>query len=267
MVGEQLQTRGRIDRTSVPPICGTGNGITSNGCAASKCRPLRHDNTVSDCAVSPDGTQIVTLDYSGHVHWWEATTGREIRPPVRGHESAAGVTCDVMFSPDGSHLATSGWDDVKVWDASSGEQLHAWKPPAREENAMGFRGSPTARTASCWRASAHRLGAKEVTRVWDPVDGQRTVRTSSFLGSRVLDMAVSPDNRLLALACEDSTVWLVDAEHGKGQTNVARRSIVLVRLVQSRRAACRRRDRRVKGSKTAARFGFGTSSRAASDRP
>ncbi len=108
---------------------------------ANQMRPLRHDNTILDCAVSPDGTQIVTLDNIGQVHWWDATAGRELRPPTRGHDSAAGQTCDVMFSPGGRNFATSGWDDVKIWNASSGEQVHAWRPPRVEaESAIGIQG-------------------------------------------------------------------------------------------------------------------------------
>jgi WD40 repeat protein len=178
---------------------------------------LRHDNTLSDCAVSPDGTQIVILDYSGHIHWWEAIAGREIRPPIRGHDSAAGQTCDVMFSPDGSNFATSGWDDVKVWDAISGQQLDAWKAPlAGKENAMGIQGLAYSSDGKLFACVGTRLGAKEITRVWDPAT-RRELFTLSFLGSRVLDIAISPDNRLLALACEDSTVWLVDANTGNAR--------------------------------------------------
>ena len=179
--------------------------------------PRRHDNAVSDCAVNPDGTHVVTLDYSGHVHWWEATAGREIRPPVRGHDSAAGLTCDVMFSPDGGYLATSGWDDVKVWDARSGEQRHAWKPPrAGNENAMGIQGLAYSSDGKLLACVGTRLGAKEITRVWDAAKNSELF-TLPFLGSRVLDIAISPDNRLLAFACEDSTVWLVDANTGKAR--------------------------------------------------
>jgi WD40 repeat protein/serine/threonine protein kinase len=182
--------------------------------------PLRHDNALSDSAVSPDGTQIVILDYSGHVHWWDAATGREIRPPIRGHDSAAGLTCDMMFSPDGSHLATSGWDDVKVWDARSGQQLHAWKPPtARNENALGIQGLDHTSDGKLFACVGTRLGPKEITRVWDPALG-RELFALPFVGSRVLDLAISPDNLLLAVACEDSTVWLVDAKSGKAKRSL-----------------------------------------------
>jgi WD40 repeat protein/serine/threonine protein kinase len=181
---------------------------------------LRHDTTITDCAVSPNGTQIVTLDYSGRVHWWDATAGRELRPAIPGHDSAAGMGPDVMFSPDGSQLATSGWDDVKVWDARSGEQLHAWKPPtAGNENALGIQGLAYTSDGKLFACVGTRLGAKEITRVWDPAVG-RELFALPFIGSRVLDLAISPDNRLLALACEDSTVWLVDSQSGKAERSL-----------------------------------------------
>ncbi len=181
--------------------------------------PLRHDNAVSDCAVSPDGTQIVTLDYSGHVHCWDTTTGRELRPSIRGHESAAGMSCNVEFRPDGSQFATSGWNDVKVWDAGDGGQphVHAWKAPrAGMESAIGIQGLAYCSDGKLLACVGSRVGAKEVTRIWDPWTG-RELFTLPYIGSRVLDMALSPDNRLLALACQDSTVRLVDAKTGEAK--------------------------------------------------
>jgi WD40 repeat protein/tRNA A-37 threonylcarbamoyl transferase component Bud32 len=175
-------------------------------------QPLRHDNSIADCAVSPDGSQIVSLDWKGDIHCWDAKTDREIRPPVHGHNSPEGVVCDVVFSPDGRQFATAGWDDVKVWDARNGEQLHAWT--ATENDVVhGIAFEASGRLLACVRTP---VGDLDSSSMWDPVTGQRAFDLTHG-SAHVLDIAAGPDGTLLALACADSTVRLVDAATGKAK--------------------------------------------------
>ncbi len=173
-------------------------------------QPLRHDNTIADCAVSPDGTQVASLDWNGYIHCWDSTSGREIWPPVRGHGSSEGVICDVVFSPDGSKFATTGWHDAKVWDARNGEQLHVWNAPANSE-VTGLAYATAERLFACVRT---RVGDLDHASIWDPVAG-RQLFDLPHLRVSVLDIAVSPDEKGLALACVDNTVRLVDADTGE----------------------------------------------------
>ena len=171
--------------------------------------PLRHDNTLTDCAVSPDGRQIVSLDWHGYVHWWDAITGRETHPPVQVHESSEGVICDVIFRPDGNEFATAGWDDVKVWEARNANQLHAWHVPEKSL-IQGLTYKKSGQLLACVRTPA---GEKDNASVWDPMRGQKVFDLSG-LHVPILDMSVSPDDRILAFACLDNSVRLVDANTG-----------------------------------------------------
>jgi WD40 repeat protein len=81
---------------------------------------------------------------------------------------------------------------------------------------LGIQGLAYTSDGKLFACVGTRLGAKEITRVWDPAVGSELFALP-FIESRVLDLAISPDNRLLALACEDSTVWLVDAKSGKAE--------------------------------------------------
>jgi WD40 repeat protein/serine/threonine protein kinase len=175
-------------------------------------QPLRHDNTITDCAVSPDGTQVASLDWNGYLHCWDATSGREIWPPVRGHDSSEGVICDVVFSADGTKFASTGWQDVKVWDSRNGEQLHLWNAPANSE-ITGLAYASAERLFACVRT---RVGDADHASIWDPVAG-RKLFDLPHLRVPVLDIAVSPDENVLALACVDHTVRLVDAHTGAAQ--------------------------------------------------
>jgi WD40 repeat protein len=169
--------------------------------------PLRHNNALWGCAISPDGRQIVSVDFAGQVHCWNVGTGETVRPAVHGHES---IGQDVAFSPDGERFATSGWDDVKVWDARSGEQLQAWTAPHKGTiQGLAFRAN-----GNLLACVGTIVRGKDEICIWDPITG-KLVFALPQVEHVVLGMARSPDDQLLALACHDSVVRLVDADTGK----------------------------------------------------
>jgi WD40 repeat protein/serine/threonine protein kinase/tetratricopeptide (TPR) repeat protein len=99
-----------------------------------------HTGWVFSVAVSPDGRLIATAG-GGNPYWntqapeatqpgevilWDAATGEQIRT-IRGHGNV--VTC-VVFSPDGTRLATSGPDPdgvPRLWDVATGRELRRFK--------------------------------------------------------------------------------------------------------------------------------------------
>ena len=60
---------------------------------------------------------------------WDASTGIEILPPLRGHNYWIN---SVTFSPDGSKIISgSGDEKIRAWDASTGIEI---LPPLRGHN-------------------------------------------------------------------------------------------------------------------------------------
>jgi WD40 repeat protein/serine/threonine protein kinase len=88
-----------------------------------------HTDGVRSVAFSPDGMRILTGSVDQTAKVWDARSGvpplelREARsgvPPLelRGH---AKMVTSVAFSPDGTRIVTSSWDETaKVWDAETG---------------------------------------------------------------------------------------------------------------------------------------------------
>jgi tetratricopeptide (TPR) repeat protein len=108
----------------------------------------------------------------------------------------------MAFSPDGTHLASSGGGDtVRVWDLTTGREALALKGHAGQVNSVAF--SPDgSRLASG--------GDDGTVRVWDAAAG-REVLTLKGHTYGVLSVAFSPDGRRLASASHDGTVRVWDA--------------------------------------------------------
>jgi WD40 repeat protein len=84
--------------------------------------PLLHPDSVDFAAFSPDSRYLVTAAEIARI--WEVATG-SIRHELSGHERSLYTA---VFSPDGKHVLTASMDQtVRLWEASTGEPIFAWR--------------------------------------------------------------------------------------------------------------------------------------------
>ena len=112
----------------------------------------------------------------------------------------------VAFSPDGTRLASAGWDQtIKLWDSATGQETMTFKAHADPIYCIAF--SPNgARIASS--------SSDATVRLWDLSTGKEAQSLKGH-ASLIWSIAFSPDGARIASASDDRTVKLWDLSTGQ----------------------------------------------------
>jgi WD40 repeat protein/serine/threonine protein kinase len=203
---------------------------------------------------SADGTRLLTTDMDGAVRLWDARNGGlllelpshseicggrlspdgtliageacgepgtglvlevETGDPILTLEGHTGPLVDIVFSPDGSMIATGSVDGTaKVWDAGTGKEHLTLVGHGGWVFGVDF--SPDGR----FLATA---GEDGTARLWDAATGDQRLVLSGHTGL-IQDVAYSPDGSSLATSSGDGTVrvWDVSPQGGLEQTILSR---------------------------------------------
>jgi len=206
---------------------------------------------------SPTGREVAACDFSGRIVVWDVSSGREIWK-VQG--AAKGLPLEmtelrsIAWSPDGTQVATGGWDKaVHIREANTGRLLRslpgfderigsvAWSPDGRRlaakdcgdtiliwnthswqvELTMRCHDARAFAADGCrslaWSPGGERLAtgtSQGDLIVWDADTGQRLSTFGGHTGG-IRAVAWSPDCRRLASGGEDRMLRIYDATTGK----------------------------------------------------
>lgn len=200
------------------------------------------------CAISPDGTSIVSGLRDGTVRIWDAETGRQVGGPLQGKENQL---CSVAFSPDGMSIV-SGSDDgmVQIWDAKTGGQVGeplrghikwVWSVAFSPDGKRIVSGSGD-RTVRIWDVTTggpvgdplrghidwvwsvafspdgtHIVSGSydKTIRIWDARTGIQVKEPLCGHTDWVCSVAFSPDGERIVSGSRDETIRIWDAKDGK----------------------------------------------------
>jgi WD40 repeat protein/transcriptional regulator with XRE-family HTH domain len=160
-----------------------------------------HTDWVNSCAVSPDGTWIVSASNDKTLKVWDAQSGTECLT-LNGHTHWV-RGCAV--SPDGTWIVSASEDNtLKVWDAHSGVERFTLK--GHNDEVRGCAVSPD----GTWIVSA---STDNTLKVWNAHSGVERFTLKGHT-NRVNSCAVSPDGAWIVSASTDNTLKVWDAHSG-----------------------------------------------------
>ena len=176
---------------------------------------------ISTVALSADGKYIVSGSEDGTLQLWNANSREQVGEPLKAHKNEEpqwgelGVQT-VAISPDGSRIASSGWDwTLKLWDAKTGRQ--DGEPLLDQEGYVYFGvafskdgsrivaagNDPTIRL---WNAKTRELLGK--LDMSDVLKGDGDIASVAFSPS-------SPDGSIIVAGTKKQGVWLWNAQTGQ----------------------------------------------------
>jgi len=215
---------------------------------------LSHPTEVTKIAFSRDGRQVATLSAENTARVWDVATGSETRTLVGHGDEVSGIawnhdgsllataswdqtvkvwhtapnkdllTLDqtvganaVAWSPDGTRLITSGYGELAVWDAATGQKLSALNQPVPQVNDQSRPavGTPVYSTDNVTSVALSPDGTRLATAAFE---GSAVLwelesrRTTPILGElpHILNIAWSADSQRLAAVSDDGSIRIWD---------------------------------------------------------
>jgi WD40 repeat protein len=188
-------------------------------------RSLRRDGSklrYAIAALSPDGKVVAAIDAMGEItHVWDTATGA----PVAELRNAPLEFPGLAFSADGRWLATTGGDDVRVFDARTWALASTIEGPHIHRLAFDPTGPRLLTGASTGDVA-----------IWDIPSGTR-IRHLHDVGEPANAVAFSPDGQLVVAGSRDGLqqIWRTTSGALQSQVNARHSKILAVEFDRASR--------------------------------
>jgi serine/threonine protein kinase/WD40 repeat protein len=153
-------------------LCAIGAGnrlIAWDAATGQQAGPIMlHDNNVTSCRLSHDGTRLISGCNDGIARVWNLSTGKVVAATIKHPQPVA----TVAYCPDGLRFATGCNDKTaRIWSMSSAAALTP--PLAQGAEVTGCRFSPNSRWLLTTSGDAlSSLPCDSIVRVWDTTAGE-----------------------------------------------------------------------------------------------
>jgi WD40 repeat protein len=156
---------------------------------------------ITAVAISPNGKFLADADSNNTVFLWNLATSKLIGPLI--DTRAGGYPYGVAFSPDSKLLATGeASNQTDLWDVATGKLIKVLKD-ASPNSGLAFSPDGTLLAA-----------AGRPAFLWDVATGRRHAALYGPGGRQAVDVAFSPDGKVLASADAVGTAYLWDVATG-----------------------------------------------------
>jgi WD40 repeat protein/serine/threonine protein kinase len=129
---------------------------------------MLHDNIVTSCRLSHDGTQVISGCRDGIARVWNVSTGKIVAATVKHPQQVVSVA----YSPDGLRFATGCSDETaRIWSVSNATALTP--PMAHGAAVTGCTFSPNSRWLLTTSGDAlSSISCESILRIWDATTGE-----------------------------------------------------------------------------------------------
>jgi WD40 repeat protein len=201
--------------------------------------PGGHGGEVFSCTYTPDGTQVLSGGWDGHLRLWEAKSGAHLTGFKAGDKaiSACAVSPDnlrwfsgsldgmlstwdpmnqqrvsvflahtrpissIVFDPEGQVIATSSWDrSVSLWRMT--RERESRQLSGHQDIVAGCRFTPDGKSVLSWSHDGS-------LRLWDAVQAKQSGQLPGH-EHKISAAAISPEGRFAASAARDGVLRLWD---------------------------------------------------------
>ena len=159
-----------------------------------------HTKSVNCLSISLDGKKLV----SGgdlEIKIWDIESGREMASLT----GSLGLVCGVEFNPDGSRIASAGYDrTIKIWDCQTGEELRSLSGHSEFVTSVKFSPDGKKLVSSSWDGAV---------KLWDATPLEETTKQDELLLHERQARAKPAYHQEQARIAEASKNWFAAAFH------------------------------------------------------